>query len=234
MSGTLKKTEPSLQGAQSTEPPAWFKDFQTTMGGFAGELKSLRAELASVRSSPAPQQQQAPIARQDDDDRIDPNVLETMSRAEFLQLIGKTLGKQMQKQFVEPLSQQLSEVRQGLTTTQLKTLIEQAQSKYPDLLEYQQEMTELAKVHKTLGPEQLYKLAKDSASEEKLAEVAKKFPPKVTETKKPLEISFGGLMPSNHDGSDGTSASKMSPREAADDAWAKTVADLGGEPAFTS
>lgn len=233
MSGSKIEPKVAKPGAAGAEvEPMWAKSLRESVENLGTHM----SQVVQVLKSPPQQRAAAPqsnLPRQDDDkdDVIDPNVLETLPRAQFMDLITKRITKAMQKDIVAPLNEELHSLKNGLSSTQVEKMIEQAQAKHPDFLEFQDEMLQLAKTHKTLTPLQLYNLAKADAPAEKLEKVAEKHKPADDGAKKPAAFSFGGLMPSN--GGDGAENRRMAPNDAADDAWAKVVAEMGGQPAFT-
>ncbi len=160
----------------------------------------------------------------------DANTLETLPRTQFLDLIERKMTATMRKQMVEPLTEQLNSLRTGLNSSQIEKMISSTSAKFKDFEDFIPEMTELAKTRANLTPEELYHLAKTKATPEKLKEVETKHSaPNPTDKLK--EFTFGGFMPSN--GSDDAANRRMEPRAAADDAWDKVVAEMGGTPAFT-
>jgi hypothetical protein len=203
------------------------KDFQATMSQLNGTMGQVLAALKNP-VAPPPTTRQAP----EPDDEIDPNTLETLPRTEFMKIMERRMAKAFEKSLLGPVKEELTTLRNGLTTSNTQKQLDNALAKYPDLLEYKDEMIALAKAHPSLGPTQLYQLAKTDASPEKIAEVAKKFPPANDGAKKPQVITFGGFKPTNGASGDDRSA-KMAPAEAADEAWSSVVAELGAEPSFS-
>jgi hypothetical protein len=192
------------------------------------------SQVAKFTQNPPRQPAPEPVRQQvvdDPDDRIDPNVLETLPRTQFMEIIARKVTKALQKDVVDPLNQELTKLKSGLSSTQVEKMIEAASGKHKDFYEFQEEMLELAKVHKTLTPEQLYKMAKAESPPEKIAKIEEKYKSADDGAKKNVAFSFGGLMPSN--GGEGGPNRRMAPNDAADDAWDKVVAEMGGQPAFT-
>ncbi len=166
-----------------------------------------------------------------DEGDIDPNTLETLPRTQFMDVITKRITKSLEKSVLASLKDEIGQLRTNVTTSNVQKQLDSALTKFPDLLEYKDEMMDLAKRHPTLSPTDLYHLAKNEAPAEKIAEVAKKFPAAGEGAAAPKKINFGGFLPSNGSGSEGNS--KMAPTEAAASAWDSVVAELGGEPIFS-
>jgi hypothetical protein len=174
-------------------------------------------------------QQVAPPTPEPREEAVDPNVLETLSRADLLELVQRRMMTQVEQKLLRPMGERLDMLQRGLQSTNIETMVEKAKQKYPDLLEWQQEITDLAKQHNTLPPEDLYTLARNK-NPAKAAEMDKKFAPSDVSAKKPERFGFGGLMPSGT----GTTETpqNLAPEQAADAAWNTVVASMGGEPAF--
>jgi hypothetical protein len=233
MSGT--KQEPKLDKTpKADDEPAWAKalnqNIQTLSGHMAKTVELLqRAPTQQQQVSTQPQKTFLPDSGDDDFRLPDANTLETLPRMQFLDLIEKKITSSLKKNALGPLTEELKSLRQNLSSANAEKMISRAQSEFKDFDDFIPEMTELAKTRSNLTPMELYHLAKTKASPEKLKEVETKYKMPEVNTKK--EFTFGGFMPSN--GSDEAASRRMEPREAADDAWDKVVAEMGGAPAFT-
>lgn len=226
----VNKTEPTIKN--TAEEPAWAKALIESNKMMADAI----TRMSQIVSAPRQQQQTAPVTpttrnvADPEEEVIDPNVLETLPRAQFMALMEGRLSKKMQKEIMAPLAERLDAMNKGVTSVQIEKMLEEAVKEHPDLMEYQGKMMDLAKIHKTLTPKQLYKMAKDETPKEEVAKINSKYSPATTAAKK-SEFTFGGLMPSNG-GSEERNARMDAPTAAAT-AWDAVVAEMGGEPAFS-
>jgi hypothetical protein len=228
-----QKTEPTVKTPVAEAEPAWAKALVESNRLMAEAITN----MGKIISAPQRQQQPTPTptpstrnVADPEEAEIDPNVLETLPRAQFMALLEGRMSKKMQKEIMAPLAERMDNLNKGLTSSQIEKMLEAAVAKHPDLMEYQDTMMDLAKVHKTLTPEQLYKMAKDQTPDAKVKEITAKYT-KPTEGAKKDTFTFGGMMPTNG-GSEERNARMDAPTAAAS-AWDSVVAEMGGEPAFS-
>jgi hypothetical protein len=208
--------------AGEEKTPAWAKQMSESMGGMTQMFRGLIDEARANRGKPVEPEPEP------EDDEIDTVDLETMSRAQFAQWMSEQLVKSVNKNVVEPLNQQIREIKNTTTGHQLKGAVQELAGKHKDFWDWQGEMIELAMEYPSLPPHRLYTLAR-AENPAKAAKIDKKLNPAGDGSKK-VKIGFGGLTPSQS--GSGSRTRSMKPQEAAKSAWAETVAALGGEPDF--
>jgi hypothetical protein len=210
--------------SQGEAVPAWANDLKSGVGELTGAIRQMLEFGQRTRAEQAAAQQPA-----DDEDEGDPAELETMSRSDFgRHIVGQVL-KAVNKQVVEPLNSQLQQVTAATTRTQIQGSVKELAAAHKDFWDWQPEMLALANEHRGLAPQRLYQLAR-ADNPTKATDLDKKYAPK-PEGSGPIRFKgFGGLTPSQS----GTASrgGKMNGSEAANAAWAETVAALGGEPIF--
>jgi hypothetical protein len=212
--GDAGLTRADLEALQATN-----KDLNTS-------IRELIELAKSNQNRPAPTAA-APVEEPEEEPEDDDGDLETLSRAQFANVIGKRFLKAVEA-VVKPLSEQIGAIDARTTAQQIGASVQELQSKHKDFWEWRDEMLSLANEHRGMPPAKLYVLAR-GLNPEKAAELDKKHNPPV-ESKKILLAGFGGLTPSQ--AGTGTRGRKMNGTEASEVAWAETVAALGGEPVF--
>ena len=206
--------------------PAWTEELNGNISQLTTTMKELMQEARSRRSETVPQQQRP----SDDDDEEDADVvsaeqLELMSRAEYGAHLMKSLIKAVRETVVGPLNERIDQISATTTRQDIQGAVKELAAGNPDFYDWKDEMIALATEHKGLPPARLYALARAENPVK-----AQKLDAKYKPTQKEAKIRFGGLTP-NQSGT-GSKGRKMAPKQAADVAWAETIAALGGTPVF--
>lgn len=205
-------------------PPPWANDLRGSVGELTGTIKALLEEARAARAGNQP----APTEPEEDEPEIPDQDLDLMSRADFGKHIVAQMLKAVNKQVVEPLNQQLAAVTAATTRRDIVSAVAELRSKHKDFNDWTGDMIELAKQNPGLPPHRLYQLAR-ADNPTRAAELDAKYNPRPSTGKIRIR-GFGGMTPSQS----GTASKggKMNGTEAANVAWADTVAALGGEPFF--
>jgi hypothetical protein len=170
------------------------------------------------------------VQEEEEDLTIDPEELETMSRAEFGSHIVQQVIKAVNKTVVGPVNERLNAITIDSTKGQIRAAVGELASAHKDFNDWRDEMLGLANENRGLAPKYLYQLARAN-NPDKASKLDKKYNPVDEAAGKPRKISFGGMTPNGASGSGGK-GSKMNMKEATNAAWAETVKALGGEPIF--
>lgn len=218
-SGEPGGSSSSSSSAAAVEQPAWAKELNENMRQLAAMAQQASQERQAQIEAARQQQHQVEQPEEEDEENVD---LELISRADFAKHIVRRVEQAINKNVVEPLSQQLSELRATTTRDQLGRAVQELRSKYPDFNEWSQDMIELAKEQPTLPPHRLYILARGENPTKAKAMDAKYAPRDQGNVR---NIRFGGLTPSQS--GSGSRARNMAPAEAGKAAWDDTVAALG-------
>jgi hypothetical protein len=210
--------------------PAWVKELQDSMkvvGGGISELVNLAKGNIERQNQPPPKEDED---EEDNEESVD---METLTRAQFAQLVTDRIIKAVNKQVVSPLSDKMNTLSSSVEARAINSQVKELAVQRKDFWEWKEEMVTLAQRHRSLSPEELYDMArlKDPA---KAKEMDKKFKMNGDDEEegkgKPIKLSFGGLPPSGSTGGKKTENSRMAPKEAGEAAWEATVKALGGEP----
>jgi hypothetical protein len=182
----------------------------------------------------------------DDDDQLTDDEINAMSQSDFLKLVSKETGKVVDKK-VGGVEKKLGDVAKSVSTKNTQAEVTEFMKKHPDLLEWKDEIAELSKENPGLSVSRLYTLAK-SENSKKAKELSVKYKDAKVDTDddgKPV-VKFGSQSDdddnssSNEDDSvskffgltptgGGTKSEKnerMTPKQATEDAWAKTMANI--------
>jgi len=206
---------------QSAAVPAWAREMINAQGQTATALQQI-VQLAQQSQQPT----QSTTDDDDDDDGGSPQDLELLSRADFAKHIVKTVEKVVNKNVVEPLTQQLQALQANTTRSELTGAVKELRAAHKDFDEWKGEMLSLAKEHPGLPPNRLYKLAR-AENPDKAAKLDKANAPPIEAPSRPR--GFGGLTP-NQSGT-GSRARNMPGKDAATAAW-QDLAAAFGEPDF--
>lgn len=241
MSETQNQGQPSEAPAQPTTPPVPVVD-TAAINSLNSNIQEL-VRLAAQRPPPSPR---AP----EPEPEVDPALLESMPRQQFVEHIVGQVLKGVRTQIAEPLNQRINQLGAQGVQHSLASEVERlggtrqadgsySGGKYKDFWDWRDEILSVAKQTPNATVERLYHIAR-AENPKKTEDLAKKYsPPKDEgegnrttdgETRKIRLRGFGGLTP----GQSGTGARgrKMAGPEAANAAWSEAVAALGGEPLF--
>ncbi len=163
----------------------------------------------------------------DDDDDDDPgNIdLESLDRAGLVGHINKSTENAIKKA-LKPLVQQLQTTSDAGEADRIRTDFRQAAARFPDFLDWREEMGEIIKKHPELPAEDVYTLAR-SKDPEKVKEIDEKVSKGKSEEDDKVKKAFGGLTPTS--GSSITKDSNKSPEDAANSAWEETMSAVPAE-----
>lgn len=213
------------KGQAADSSPTWAKTLEDSVRKLSGGIDNMlsvaeqrRAEEARLRNQPT---------NTDDDDpepETDPAELETMSRKDFGNHLITSVLRAVNKQVTEPLVQQLNELRSSTTKQEIQGSVKELAASHKDFWDWRPEMLALAEENKGLPPHRLYQLAR-ADNPDKAKELDTKYNPPKEDDPSRRRISFGGLTPGQS--GTGSRARKMNGIEAANAAFAETVAALG-------
>jgi hypothetical protein len=199
--------------------PPWAQSLVDSNRSVMESLNRVAQSLGQPRPAPTPEPEEAELSAAD---------LEALPRAQFAEYIANRTIKHMEKTVVKPLKEQLQQVTLNTSNVEIRTAVEAAKAKYPDFMDYKDDMIALARTHTSLPPEDLYLLARTKSGKAPVAAKPSKgaddTPPKVP------KIRFGGLKPANG-GEGGDRNRKMSVEDALHAAWNEVAGSLG-EPNF--
>jgi len=178
-------------------------------------MKSLQAELKGLKEKPKEEKKEKKKA--------DPGYnLELLSRSEFQQVLLDKFQDLLEEKLA-PLGEQVKTVDSTVRTSSIQTALEKAKKKYPDFMEWKEEMIDLAKQVPGISPERAYNLVKAENPDKAktLLEKYKSPEEKEAETKKaePKKSPFGGLTPTSGEISE--ESKNLSKKDAAELAWQK-------------
>ena len=160
---------------------------------------------------------------------IDPTALETLPRAQFMDLMLRNFQKHLTGA-LKPIEDKISQVGSSAQTRALMEEGEKVMAKNPDFKEWGDEMKALAAEHPSLGIGRLLTLAR-AENPDKAAKMAEKYKKKDDSTEEKPGNGKSRAKPfAMAPGSGGTSETKnqkMKPDDAAQAAWDETVAKLG-------
>lgn len=171
----------------------------------------------------------------DTDDDFKLSELESLSRADFMKMIVKTIEKGVNEK-VKGVSGDVEKVRTALSNVYAKSEIDKAKGRFPDWEEWQDELTSITQRNPGLTLDDAYLLARGNnpqkakeidekakkAEDERLA--AEKRQREEDEINTPKE--FGGLLPTSGKASDDESIKDIN--DAADAAWTEVFGRGGG------
>lgn len=164
--------------------------------------------------------------------------LEGMNRKEFAGWLENRLGKRLSS-LVQDVDKKVETVSESTRQREIETEIERSAAKHGDFYEWVSEMRSIHEKNPTLSVEDAYMLArahdpKKAAQLDAKGQVSKKKdtdkqePEKDTQQGKDKSASqkgnFGGMTPG---GAKTSQPSNMTPQQAAEDAWEKTMAKSG-------
>jgi hypothetical protein len=209
----------------ANDPPAWATTLAESIAATNRNVDRLVEAAAAGRLNQQPRQEP-------DEPELEDAMLESLPRSRFAEHIANKTAKHIEKTVIAPLRQRLSEVTQSTTQEQLRNAVEVAKAKFPDLMDFKDEMIALSSqaAYSNLPPEDLYHLARQR-NPSKVRKPATSPTDGDGASTKP-RIKFGGLRPAAGDSGTGERNQKMAPGEALSSAWNETVATLGGEPDF--
>ncbi len=160
----------------------------------------------------------------DDDDSGDVD-LEGLDRAGLVGHISKNTENAI-KRALKPLVEQLQTTSDAGEADRIRADFRQAAGKFPDFLDWREEMGEIIKKHPELPAEDVYTLAR-SKDPEKAKELEEKTNKGKNEEDDKVKKAFGGLTPTS--GSSLIKDSNKSPEEAANSAWDETMSSVPAE-----
>lgn len=183
-----------------------------------------------------------------DGDELTDDEINAMSQSDFLKLVSKETSKVVKKE-VGDVSKKIDSVSKNVSTKNTQSEVTEFMKKHPDLLEWRDEIAELSKESPNLTVSRLYALAV-SENPKKAKELKTKYKDakvEVDDAGKPV-VKFGANDDSNDDNSTSTDdddsvskffgmtpsgggsksekSERMTPKQAAEDAWSKTMAKL--------
>lgn len=156
-----------------------------------------------------------------DDD--DPD-LETMDRKQFANYMTKKMQSVVEGS-LKPLGEKFGKLDEKIDAHGLSVMIKDFQKDHPDFFEWKPEMRELLKENPTLTPARAYALVR-SESPDKAKQLDKKYGLNQP-TKKNGENNFLSLFPTGS-GSATKGNAKMTPQQAAEQAWDSVMSSLQG------
>lgn len=220
--------------------PKWATELQETMKGVGlGISELVGLAKGSMQRQPVQTEEEEEEEEEEKDEQVD---LESLSRAEYAQVITKKIIDAVNKQVVKPLSNEIKKVSTNAQQSELQRQVQEAANekddegnlKRPDFWEWKEAMIALATQHPSLSAKQLYRMARED-DPDKLKKLEEKY--KIGGKKGDgdgspgkIKLSFGGFTPNGPSGGRKSGDKKLSPKEAAESAWDETVKSMGGEP----
>ncbi len=181
---------------------------------------------ASQESDDARLKAQAEKNEDNDDDDDPGNIdLESLDRAGLVGHINKNTENAI-KRALKPLVQQLQTTSDAGEADRIRTDFRQAAARFPDFLDWREEMGEIIKKHPELPAEDVYALAR-SKDPEKVKDIDEKTSKGKKEEDDKVKKAFGGLTPTS--GSSITKDTNKSPEDAANSAWDETMSAVPAE-----
>ena len=195
--------------------PAQFEALVKTVGTLAQGMGSVQAGLTAL--SDMESRRQTP-ADDDDEEEEDLGDLETMSRADLVSTILKTVEKGIDKK-LSAVSEKIEGLGNDLESRDIKSEVNTLASDNKDFWDWKEEIRSIAAETPGISVARAYKLAR-TENPEKAKKLDEKYEPKEEDKKK---TGFGGLTPTSSRTGETT---KMDKTSAAEAAWLDTMGEL--------
>lgn len=163
----------------------------------------------------------------DDEDDLDPDFdVERSSRTDLVNHLDKRFAKALNKA-LKPIIERLEITSTDAETDRVRREFGEAREKYPDFMEWKDEMRDIITAHPDLSASRIYRLAR-SENPEKAKEVDKKMKEEKGDQSDESKVvsmkAFGGLAPTS--GSRVENNGKKQPKEAAAAAWDQAMGEV--------